>query len=213
MAPRSRRPSKASVKAAADRAEKRAKGEEPEAPTGVLNPPETHPGAGRPKEYKPEYCDIAAKACARGATIAEVADILGVSRFTIYRWMAEYSEFGDAIRISREVADERVGFSLYERAVGYSHNAVKIFVPKGLGVPVIVPYVEHVPPDVTAAKFWLTNRQPDKWADVSRKELTGPNGEPLNLSDAQAKLELARWIAFKLATVPTMIEIESEDAA
>lgn len=41
MASKPRRPSPASVRAAADRAEARAKGEEPEAPTGVLNPPVT----------------------------------------------------------------------------------------------------------------------------------------------------------------------------
>ncbi len=195
-----RKPSPASVKAAADRAEARAKGEEPAAPTGVLNPPETHPGAGRPVEYKPEYCDIAANACARGATIAEIADILGVARFTVYRWMAQYSEFCDAIRVARAVADERVGFSLYERAVGYSHNAVKIFVPKGLGVPVIVPYVEHVPPDVGAAKFWLTNRQPDKWADVSRKEVSGPGGAPIEFAET-SEIDQARRVAFALGKV------------
>jgi hypothetical protein len=205
MAPRSRRPSKASIKAAADRAEARAKGEEVDAAPAepsALNPP-VHPG-GRPTEYEPGFCDIAASACSRGATIAEIAEILKVHRSTIYRWMAEHQEFCDAIRIAQSIADERVGFSMYERAVGYTYNAVKILQDKGS--PVIVPYVEHVPPDVGAGKFWLTNRQPDKWADISRKEITGKDGEPFSLGEDQAKLELARWIAFKLATAPTLIE-------
>lgn len=192
-----RKPSKASVKAAADRAEARARGEDPAAPTGVLNPPETHPTAGRPTEYEPEFCDIASKACARGATIAEIAEILKVHRSTIYRWMAEHQEFCDAIRIAQSIADERVGFSMYERAVGYSYNAVKIL--QNSGVPIVVPYVEHVPPDVGAGKFWLTNRQPDKWADVSRKEITGKDGGPLEVDTSE--IDQARRVAFALGRV------------
>ena len=32
--------------------------------------------------------------------------------------------------------------------------------------PVIVPYIEPVPPDVTAGIFWLKNRDPENWRDV-----------------------------------------------
>jgi len=32
------------------------------------------------------------------------------------------------------------------------------------------PYVEHVPPDVHAAEFWLKNRRPDRWRDVQQLE-------------------------------------------
>ena len=42
------------------------------------------------------------------------------------------------------------------RTVGYSFNSEKIFCNKE-GVVTRVPYVEHVPPDVTAAIFWLKN--------------------------------------------------------
>jgi hypothetical protein len=35
---------------------------------------------------------------------------------------------------------------------------------------VIVPYVEHCPPDVTAAIFWLKNRDPQHWRDTQQLE-------------------------------------------
>src|SRR5271169_4022957 len=57
----------------------------------------------------------------------------------------------------------RVERSLYERAVGYNYEAVKIFMPANRAKPVIVPYIEHVPPDVTAGVFWLKNRDPQHW--------------------------------------------------
>ena len=119
---------------------------------------------GRPTAYDPSFCEDARKAAARGATIAEIADILGVNRATIYRWRALHQEFCDAIRVGKDVADERVGFSLYERAVGYTFDSVKIM--QCGGFPVKVPYQEHVPPDVGAQKHWLANRQPEKWRNA-----------------------------------------------
>jgi transcriptional regulator with XRE-family HTH domain len=126
---------------------------------------------GRPTDFQAKYCDISAKVCARGATIAELAEVLGVNRCTIYRWAAQHPEFGDTIRIAKEIADERVGFSLYERAVGYTYDAVKIM--QSEGSVIIQPYREHCPPDVNAAKTWLFNRQGDKWRDRQEHEHTG----------------------------------------
>lgn len=206
--------SKAGVKAAADRAEMRASGKDPFADdpmlkigedeggaprepwaSPVLDPPETerHPG-GRPTKYEPEFCNIAASACARGATINDLAGILKVNRTTIFRWMALHQEFSDSIRIAKEIADERVGFSLYERAVGYSYNSVKIFNDKDNGVTV-VPYVEHVLPDVNAQRFWLTNRKPDDWRE--KKEVTGGAGSTV-IIEQRGDLEEARRVAFAL---------------
>ena len=36
--------------------------------------------------------------------------------------------------------------------------------------PVIVPYIEHVPPDVAACIFWLKNRDPQHWRDSQQLE-------------------------------------------
>jgi hypothetical protein len=59
--------------------------------------------------------------------------------------------------------------------VGYSYDAVKIFLPAGASKPTIVPYVEHVPPDTTAAIFWLKNRQPAHWRDAWQIEASVGN--------------------------------------
>jgi hypothetical protein len=60
--------------------------------------------------------------------------------------------------------------SLYERANGYNYDAVKIFMPAGAKQPVVVHYVEHMPPDVTAGIFWLKNRDPQHWRDSQQLE-------------------------------------------
>jgi len=66
--------------------------------------------------------------------------------------------------------DNRVERSLYERASGYSYDAVKIFLPAGAKKPIYAHYVEHVPPDVTACIFWLKNRKPAEWRDAQQME-------------------------------------------
>jgi hypothetical protein len=79
---------------------------------------------------------------------------------------AKHPQFGEALKLGKKEADQRVERSLYQKAVGYSYDAVKIFMPTGAKKPVIVPYLEHVPPDVTAGIFWSKNRRPDRWRDT-----------------------------------------------
>ena len=55
------------------------------------------------------------------------------------------------------------------RPLTICYDAVKIFCSKD-GEIIEAPYVEHVPPDVTACIFWLKNRDPAHWRDVQQME-------------------------------------------
>ena len=121
--------------------------------------------AGRPSPYKPEFARIAQRLCRNGATDIEVADILGISVRTFYRWCLLHGEFTAAVRVGKDAADDRVERALYQRAVGYDYTAEKIVTPKG-GGPVVMPYIMHVPADVRAALHWLAIRRPKPWAHV-----------------------------------------------
>jgi hypothetical protein len=94
------------------------------------------------------------------------AEAFGVSVVTIDSWKIRYPEFLGSLKAGKAEADNRVERSLYERANGYNYDAVKIFMPARAKKPVYAPYVEHVPPDVTACIFWLKNRDPEHWRDV-----------------------------------------------
>ena len=65
----------------------------------------------------------------------------------------------------KQAADDRVERSLYQRANGYLHRAVKVFMRRD-GTTVEHKYIEHYPPDPTSMCFWLKNRRPDRWRDV-----------------------------------------------
>lgn len=145
---------------------------------GAETPPKaSSSGRGRPTDYRPSFCEIAANLAAGGATDFEIAQALDCSTMSLYRWKAAHPEFRDALRVGKEIADERVEASLYHRAVGYSHPAVKIF--QNAGEPVVVPYTEHVPPEPGCLKLWLINRKKGDWAERVINEHTGPNGGPM----------------------------------
>ena len=120
---------------------------------------------GRVSPYQDVFAEQAQKLCKLGATDAELADFFKVDVRTIYRWAQRHEGFSQALKSGKEESDERVERSLYHRAIGYSHDAVKIFMPAGAEKPVYAPYTEHVPPDTTAGIFWLKNRRPDLWRD------------------------------------------------
>ncbi len=126
---------------------------------------------GRPSSYQPEYAEKALVLCKNGATIREVAEFFEVTERTVHNWSHEFPEFFQALKTGRETADARVEQSLYRRALGYSFDSVHISAWQGQAIQ--TPIVTHVPPDVTAAIFWLKNRRPEEWRDVKAVEHSG----------------------------------------
>lgn len=138
--------------------------------------------AGRPTAYKAEYAEIARRACQIGFTDQELAELLNVTVRTLYNWKSEHEEFLQALKAGKEIADDRIERSLFERAAGYRVEAVKIFMPAGAKKPVYAPYIEHHAPDTAAAIFWLKNRKPGEWRDKREHEHSGPGGQPINFT-------------------------------
>lgn len=132
---------------------------------------------GRPSAYRPEYAKQAYHLALLGATDADLARAFSVSHATIDNWKAKHPDFLGSLKAGKEQADANVAKSLYRRALGFSHKAVKILTVaqgnNGGSVVEEVPYVEKYPPDTTAAIFWLKNRRPDLWRDKQDVEHSG----------------------------------------
>lgn len=129
--------------------------------------------AGRPTAYKDEFAKQSEKLTALGATDQEIADFFEVDVRTVYRWKHDHPQFCQSLKDGKEQADERVQRSLYQRAIGYEQEEVKIFMPGGADKPVYAPYRAKIAPDTTAAIFWLKNRRPEEWRDKSTTEVEG----------------------------------------
>jgi hypothetical protein len=118
---------------------------------------------GRPPVYKPEYDELVERLALLTMTDEEMASVIGVNVSTFKKWDVAHPSFRSARVAGRIEADAEVAQALKHRAKGYSHPAVKIFMPAGATSPVVVNYTEHYPPDTNAAALWLSNRQGGKW--------------------------------------------------
>lgn len=140
-------------------------------------------GGGRLPTYKPEYSAMAEKIALLGATDKDLAEVFDVCETTINAWKRDYVEFREALKKGKTIADATVAQRLYQRATGYSHEAVKIVADAKSGAEHIVPYTEHYAPDTTACIFWLKNRQKEKWRDKTETEHSGGVRVITNVTD------------------------------
>ena len=132
-----------------------------------------------------------------GATDAEIASHIGISRDTLYSWKKKYPDFSDALKRGKEVIDIEVENALLKRALGYEYNEVTkemTYAPDGelLGLAVTKVVTKRERPDVTAQIFWLKNRRPDLWRDVKNV-------------DMQAKIENNRFDGVKSEDIKKLI--------
>jgi hypothetical protein len=155
------------------------------------------PAVGRPSKYDPTYCDQAEKLCKLGATDEEIADFFSVHVDTIYEWKSVHSEFSEAVKRGKILADAEVAHSFHKRATGYKYDEItyeKIGAGEDLvevgeeGMETVKQdlykkkvVTKEVPPDAGAALNWLKNRQKDKWRDKVEVDNTNLNinSEPL----------------------------------
>lgn len=149
--------------------------------------------AGRPSSFKPEFVEQAFKLALLGATDPQVANFFHITERTVNNWKEAHPEFLQALKAGKEQADAEIAGKLYHRAMGYSHDAVKIMQYEG--EPVIVPYTERFPPDTTAAIFWLKNRRPDLWRDRVQQDHSGTVTLQHDAIDRPPSETREQWVA------------------
>ena len=150
--------------------------------TKITNP------VGRPSAYKPEYAEQAGKLSRLGATDKELAEFFHVNLVTIGRWRLAHQDFADAVRLSKDEADEMVARSLHKRATGFSYECEDVAVLQS-GQVVKTTKVVYVPPETRAAALWLSNRRPKEFSlnpRGARKALDfgDLNGSARSIADA-----------------------------
>lgn len=210
--PKTPKISKRAVKDAADRAEKRSKGEEIVEPKVPISPVIVSMGTeeeakaeeklrGRPTDYDPSYDAIAEEMCMAGATDDQLAERFDVSQRTINRWKVAQPTFRQAIKDAKDVADERVKRCLYHKAMGIEYEELqpiklkRVTYEDGKRVKEeeyieLVPVKKFMPPDTTAQIFWMKNRKRQDWQDVQKHE----HGHPGDF-DTMDDDQLADYIA------------------
>jgi len=124
-----------------------------------------------------------------GYTYEEIAQRLGVSDRTFYRWLKERPELRQILENAGELADGNVAMSLYQRAVGMTLVEIREGTHEDEETGERTFHIasrttREQAPDTQAALAWLQNRQPGKWKARSETD------HNVNLTVRRALLEL-----------------------
>lgn len=147
--------------------------------------------AGAPVKYKPEYLKQIEKLCLLGATDVIIADFLNVTPQTVSNWQKTNPELFEAIKRAKIQADANVADSLYNRAKGYewdeqqAHKLKEVTYNNGKRIKEVerletISVHKVVPPDTTAAIYWLKVRQKGAWREDYKPVL--PDGDLANIT-------------------------------
>lgn len=97
-----------------------------------------------------------------GLSDEQIAENMGISVRTLYRWKNEYWQLCHALKKGKDAADREIENALFKRAKGYDYEEVREETKNGEVVKRIVTK-KHIPGDTTAQIFWLKNRKPEYW--------------------------------------------------
>lgn len=122
---------------------------------------------------RPDIYDQVRNYTMLGATELELAEFFGVDNDTWLFWVFHSAPLRNALEEGGIAADAKVAAAMYRRAVGYDYKRQRLVVSKA-GEGKVVELDTHVPADVRAGEFWLTNRS-KRWAN--RSVSTPPEGD------------------------------------
>lgn len=113
----------------------------------------------------------------------QIANNLGISKETFYKYKREHPDFSDSLKKGKEVVDFEVENALLKRAMGYEYDEktyeTKYDERQEKFVEVLIKRVtKQVAPDTTAQIFWLKNRKPTEWKDKQEIEHNGSINNP-----------------------------------
>jgi hypothetical protein len=154
---------------------------------------------GRPSRLKlaPEIGEAIVRAVEAGVPLTRAAQAAGIPKSTVMMWIARgaqarsdspFATFATAIARARaravqsnivELRAAARGGQLIQRTVRTTEK------PDG---SVVETTERHAAPDWRAAAWWLERMDPDHFAPVERREISGPDGGPVELGLRGASL-------------------------
>lgn len=127
----------------------------------------TKGGLGYDDWITPERLILVTGWCKEGCTNKMLAEKMGITVKTLYKWQLKSPELKEAIREGKEVTDFKVENALLKAALGYEYTEVKTYLSgenkKGERSLKVEKTTRYNPPNVNAAIMWLCNRKPDVW--------------------------------------------------
>lgn len=123
-----------------------------------------------------------------GATEAQIAHNLGVSRQTLCNYKNDYPEFFDILKNGRQSLVLELRGALVKKALGYKFQEIKKYtkIEDGKAVQYVEETTKEAAPDVAALNLCLKNYDSENWAN-----------DPQMMALKEKELALKREIAEK----------------
>lgn len=140
-----------------------------------------------------------------GLTDEEISKKVGISRSTLSQWKKKYEVIADTLKKGKEVVDMQVEDSLLRRALGFDYEETETLITEdanGNQTKRVKKYKKHALPDTTAIIYWLKNRKPDQWRNITS----------LDREKASLELEKIRLSNQKEAALIAILEDQIEKA-
>jgi hypothetical protein len=156
-----------------------------------MSTPTTYRRKGQPTIYDEATVLATLYSHTGAATARELSVELGISTGTFAQWQRQYPAFKAAVAEVRSYVDDAVESALAKRARGFDYLEISTSTgPKGTTV---TEKEVFVPPDVGAAKFWLTNRRREAWTERKTVEIEGGLKAALDRVAEVLDLDLSDW--------------------
>lgn len=110
-----------------------------------------------------------------GLTDEQIAHNMGIRRETLCDWKKKYPNISNTLKRGKEVVDIQVENALLKRALGSTYEE-ETLIERDDGSSERKVVRKQIPPDTTAAIFWLKNRKAKEWRDKRETELSGEVG-------------------------------------
>ena len=123
---------------------------------------------GRPTEYDPEtFPSLGEHYARRGLNDEQIAESLGISPASLYKYKNEYPEFSEAIKRGKKPVNIEVENILLKKVRGYEveekTTVMSVDDEGNAKIKEIKSTTKHVQPNQRSIEMWLYNRMPEIW--------------------------------------------------
>jgi hypothetical protein len=134
--------------------------------------PNKKPGPKTKSKWRDEFIDQVGPLIRSGMKIPQLCDFFKITAETYNKWKNENKRFSDEITKARDYLDCKTSErSLQQRVKGFHYNeTIKEKNSKTGELETTKTIRKMIPPDVTAIKMHLTNRDRQRWPDKQNVE-------------------------------------------
>ena len=132
--------------------------------------------------YDNDYSPLKVEEWAReGANRDTIAKRFGISVQTLYKWRRVHPAFDVAYRKGMNPVDFEVENAFLKSCLGFTYKEITQIIKKDKNGKIIGTEVKSVtktvPPNTSAAQFWLTNRKGDVWRHKSELDVSSKGAQ------------------------------------